>query len=152
MRLTFFTDYTLRTLLYLGANRERLVTIQEIADLHAISKNHLMKVVQQLGVAGVIESVRGRSGGLRLRLKPEEINIGAMVRATEPDFYMAACFDPDGVPCNLSGNCRLKDTLHQATAAYLAVLDGQTLADMLPPPRPTAFPLEFRARTAPDGD
>jgi Rrf2 family nitric oxide-sensitive transcriptional repressor len=142
MRLTIFTDYTLRTLVHLGMHRDRLVTIQEIADLHVISKNHLMKVVYQLGLAGVVETVRGRNGGLRLKLEPEQINIGAIVRATETDFFMAECFTPQGSTCGLVGNCGLKGVLHNATAAYLAVLDGQTLASVLPAPA-AAVPLRF---------
>src|SRR5471032_96611 len=99
MRLTSFTDYTLRTLLYLGANRDRLVTIQDIADMHVISKNHLMKVVYQLGLSGIIETVRGRNGGMRLKREPADINIGALVRETETDFYMAECFDREHDTC-----------------------------------------------------
>lgn len=132
MRLTTFTDYSLRTLLYLGAGGDRLVTIEDIAATHAISKNHLMKVVHQLGVAGYIETVRGRNGGLRLKRAPGDINLGALVRATEPDFYMAECFGPGGTHCALSGGCLLKQALMRATAAYLAALDQQTLADLLP--------------------
>lgn len=142
MRLTIFTDYTLRTLVHLGMNRDRLVTIQEIADLHAISKNHLMKVVYQLGLAGVVETVRGRNGGLRLKREPDQINIGAIVRATETDFFMAECFSPQGSTCGLIGNCGLKGVLHNATAAYLAVLDSQTLASVLPPPS-APIPVRF---------
>ena len=82
MRLTAFTDYTLRTLMYLGANQDRLVTINDIADLHLISKNHLMKVVHQLGLSGVVDTVRGRNGGLKLKQDPSQINIGAIVRQT----------------------------------------------------------------------
>ncbi|MDO9192769.1 MAG: Rrf2 family transcriptional regulator, partial [Undibacterium sp.] len=78
MRLTAFTDYTLRTLMYLGTHRDQLVTIQEIADLHNISKNHLMKVVHQLGIEGLVDTVRGRNGGLRLNKEPRDINIGAV--------------------------------------------------------------------------
>lgn len=127
MRLTTYTDYALRTLMYLAANRDRLVTIQDIADAHGIAKNHLTKVVHQLGILGFVESLRGRKGGLRLGQEPAQINIGAVVRSTEPDFYMAECFDPNKNNCRLSSDCILKDTLHQATAAYLAVLDGVTL-------------------------
>ena len=145
MRLTTFTDYTLRTLLHLGMHRDRLVTIQEIADLHDISKNHLMKVVYQLGLAGVVETLRGRNGGLRLRLEPGQINIGAIVRASETDFYMAECFNPAGTPCFLSGDCKLKNILGEATLAYLAVLDGQTLASVMPRPRPETAPVQFYA-------
>ena len=132
MRLTSFTDYSLRTLLFLSANRDRLVTIQDIADLHAISKNHLMKVVYQLGQSGLVETVRGRNGGLRLGKEPKDINIGALVRATETDFFMAECFDRDTDICPLTQDCKLKHTLNDATRAFLAVLDQQTLADMLP--------------------
>jgi len=133
MRLTSYTDYTLRTLMYLGVNRDRLVTIQDIADLHSISKNHLMKVVYQLGLSGIVETVRGRNGGLRLKREPEEINIGALVRETETDFYMAECFDRDNNQCALTSACKLKRVLTQATSAYLAVLDNVTLAGLLMP-------------------
>ncbi|MRX09091.1 Rrf2 family transcriptional regulator [Pseudoduganella sp. FT25W] len=132
MRLTSFTDYSLRTLLYLAANRDRLVTIQDIADLHVISKNHLMKVVYQLGLSGLVETVRGRNGGLRLGKEPKDINIGALVRSTETDFFMAECFDRATDTCPLTPDCKLKHTLNDATQAFLNVLDQQTLADMLP--------------------
>lgn len=132
MRLTAFTDYSLRTLLYLCAHRDRLVTIQDIADMHVISKNHLMKVVYQLGQSGIIETVRGRNGGLRLGRAPKDINIGALVRETETDFHMAECFDRTNNTCPLTPGCKLKSALGAATNAYLAVLDKLTLEDMLP--------------------
>ena len=131
MRLTTYTDYALRTLMYLAAHRTQLVTIQDIADAHDIAKNHLTKVVHQLGLLGHVESLRGRNGGLRLGMEPADINIGEVVRSTEPDFYMAECFNPDKNRCLMSGACILKDTLHTATQAYLAVLDGVTLADLM---------------------
>lgn len=146
MRLTTYTDYSLRTLLHIGSNRDRLVTIHEIAELHSISKNHLMKVVHQLGVIGVLETIRGRNGGLRLALEPKDINIGAVVRSTESDFYMAECFNPSGQPCGLVGACGLKSVLADATAAYLKVLDSKTLADLLPEPAPAAAPIKFHPR------
>ena len=148
MRLTSFTDYTLRTLLYLGVNRDRLVTIQDIADLHAISKNHLMKVVYQLGLSGIVETVRGRNGGLRLKREPEQINIGALVRETETDFYMAECFDRSNNSCPLTPDCKLKSSLGEATQAYLAVLDKLTLRDLLPKDAPAdgAVPITFMPR------
>lgn len=131
MRLTTYTDYALRTLMYLAVHRERLVTIQDIATAHNVAKNHLTKVVHQLGQIGVVESLRGRNGGLKLGLEPAQINIGAVVRSTEPDFYMAECFDPLKNRCILSSECILKNTLYQATAAYLAVLDGVTLENLM---------------------
>lgn len=131
MRLTDFSDYTLRTLMYLGHNRDRLVTIQDIADLHGISKNHLMKVVHQLGLSGMVETVRGRNGGIKLNKEPEDINIGEVVRNTETDFYMAECFDRENNSCVYAASCVLKSVLNSATAAYLSVLDGVTLEDLL---------------------
>jgi Rrf2 family nitric oxide-sensitive transcriptional repressor len=133
MRLTAYTDYTLRTLMHLGVNRDRLVTIQDIANLHSISKNHLMKVVYQLGLSGIVETVRGRNGGLRLKLEPADINIGALVRQTETDFFMAECFDRNNNQCALTSACKLKGVLSDATQAYLAVLDSVTLEALLMP-------------------
>lgn len=131
MRLTAYTDYTLRTLMYLALNRDRLVTIQDIAELHGISKNHLMKVVHQLGISGMVETVRGRNGGLKLNQEPADINIGEVVRNTETDFFMAECFDRENNSCAYAPSCRLKGVLGSATAAYLAVLDGATLDDLI---------------------
>lgn len=127
MRLTSYTDYALRTLMFLAFNRERLVTIQEIADAHQIARNHLTKVVHQLGMLGLVETVRGRHGGLRLGKEPSDINVGDVVRRTETDFFIAACFNADKPGCIYSGFCALKGTLGRATTAFLAVLDGTTL-------------------------
>lgn len=131
MRLTAYTDYTLRTLMYLGLNRDRLVTIQDIADLHGISKNHLMKVAHQLGLSGMVTTVRGRNGGLMLNKEAAEINIGEVVRNTETDFFMAECFNRESNTCVYAPSCALKGALSSATAAYLEVLDGVTLEDLL---------------------
>ncbi|MGZ3181858.1 MAG: Rrf2 family transcriptional regulator [Telluria sp.] len=131
MRLTSFTDFSLRTLMYLAMNRDRLVTVQDIAEDHGIARNHLTKVVHQLGQLGYVETVRGRNGGLRLGREPEDIVIGEVVRHTETDFAMAACFDGGSGGCMYSPACVLKNTLAAATAAFLQVLDGVTLADMV---------------------
>lgn len=131
MRLTDYSDYTLRTLMYLGYNRERLVKIQDIADLHGISKNHLTKVVHQLGLSGMVETVRGRNGGIRLNKDPLDIRIGEVVRNTENDFYMAECFDRENNSCIDAPSCALKGVLNSATAAYLEVLDAVTLENLL---------------------
>lgn len=130
MRLTSYTDYALRALMYLAANRDRLVTIQDIADMHGIAKNHLTKIVHQLGLLGIVETVRGRHGGLRLKREPADINIGEVVRNTESDFYMAECFDRENNSCMFSSGCALKGVLGAATAAYLEVLDGATLESL----------------------
>lgn len=131
MRLTAYTDYTLRTLMHLAINQDRLVTIQDIADLNDISKNHLMKVAHQLGLSGMVATVRGRNGGLKLSKDARHINIGEVVRNTESDFFMAECFDHADTCCAYAPACALKGVLSAATAAYLAVLDGVTLADLI---------------------
>jgi Rrf2 family transcriptional regulator, nitric oxide-sensitive transcriptional repressor len=132
MRLTDYTDYALRVLMYVGNEADRLVTIQEIAANHGISKNHLTKVVHRLGLAGLVETVRGRTGGIRLGRDPSTIFVGAVVRLTEPDFTMVECFDEASNTCMLSHMCVLKHALSQATGAYLKELDRISLASMLP--------------------
>jgi Rrf2 family nitric oxide-sensitive transcriptional repressor len=143
MRLTDYTDYAMRTLMYLGQQRERLVTIREISDAYGISNNHLTKVVHQLGLSGMVQTLRGRGGGLRLAMEPGEINLGAVVRLTEPDFDMVECFDPVRNDCVLAPACQLKDVLRQATDAWLAILDGVTLDQILSDPKalPKSAPL-----------
>jgi len=131
MRLTDYTDYSLRTLIHLGLNRDKLVTIQDIADTYGISKSHLMKIVHQLGLAGLVETIRGRSGGLRLKKEPEDINIGEVVRGAEPDFTMVECFSREQNECILSPSCELQHLLRQATLAYFDVLNQATLAHLL---------------------
>ncbi len=131
MRLTAFTDYTLRTLMYLAIHRDKLATVHDIAELHHISQNHLTKVVHQLGLTGVIETVRGRNGGFRLNKEPADINIGEVVRSSESDFFMAECFDQDHDTCIYSPACILKGVLSDATSAYLAVLDKVTLEQLV---------------------
>lgn len=132
MRITLYTDYSLRVLLFLGIKgKGRLSTIQEIADAYHISKNHLMKVTYDLGQLGLIETIRGRGGGIRLNVNPEEINIGQVVRHTEEDFNLVECFDQENNLCKLSPACQLKFALKEALNAYLQVLDQYTLADFL---------------------
>lgn len=131
MRLTTYTDYALRTLIYLAARPDRLVTIAEIAAYHGIPKNHLTKVVHRLGLTGVLRTVRGRQGGIALGSAPGEIRIGEVVRGTEPDFCVAPCFGGDVAGCRDAGRCGLQGLLGRATGAWLAELDGATLADVM---------------------
>lgn len=132
MRLTAYTDYTLRTLMYLAVQEGRHATIAEIAATYRISETHLTKVVHQLGVAGEIATLRGRKGGIRLAMAPERINIGAVIRRTEPDMAVVPCLG-DGESCVIAGVCVLQTALREATAAFLAVLDRYTLADLVAP-------------------
>ncbi len=130
MRLSEYTDYTLRVLMYCAAHRDRLVTIGELAEQHGLSKNHLMKVVNDLAHQGLLETTRGRGGGLRLLAEPETIRIGEVVRATETDFRLVECFDAATNACTLSPSCRLKRLFDEALAGYFRALDGATLADL----------------------
>ncbi|GJL91207.1 RrF2 family transcriptional regulator [Hyphococcus sp.] len=130
MRLTVYSDYALRVLMYLAINREALSTIQEIADHYGISKNHLMKVTYELGLAGYIDTVRGRGGGVRLAKAPDKIGIGDVIRSTEEDFRLVECFDPETDQCVISGRCKLARILGEALDNYLKTLDRYTLADL----------------------
>ena len=130
MRLSEYTDYTLRVLMYCAAHRDRLVTIGELAEQHQLSKNHLMKVVNDLAHRGWLETSRGRGGGLRLLAEPDTIRIGDVVRACETDFRLVECFDAATNACTLSPACRLKSLFNDALAGYFKALDGATLADM----------------------
>lgn len=132
MRLTLYTDYSLRVLLYIGVKgTETLSTAQDVSDAYGISKSHLTKVVHELGKLGLIETVRGRGGGFRLNMAPKEINIGDVVRKMEDDFHLVECFNCATNKCVITPVCKLKDALHEALAAYFKVLDSYTLADFV---------------------
>lgn len=131
VRLTVYTDYSLRVLMFLAVRREELATIAEIAKAYGISKNHLMKVAHQLGVAGYVETVRGKGGGLRLARPPADIVLGEVVRRTEPDMALVPCFDPDDSSCAIFSGCLLRGVLAEARDAFLTALDRHTLADLV---------------------
>ena len=134
MRFTRYTDYALRVLMYLGLKPEdELATIREIAESYDISENHLMKVAHSLGQNGYIVTVRGRQGGLRLAKPPAAINLGDVVRHCEDDLRIVECFDPETNSCPIAGVCALPAVLEEALAAFLAVLDRYTLADLMVP-------------------
>lgn len=135
MRLSLQSDYSLRLLMHLAVNPDRLVTIGEVATRFRISRNHLMKVAYLLGKEGLIETVRGRSGGLRLARKAESIGVGDVLRRMEGDMRLVDCFSGEPGACLISGACRLKGVLHEALDAFLAVLDRYTLADLATSPK-----------------
>ncbi|WP_395612104.1 RrF2 family transcriptional regulator [Allosphingosinicella sp.] len=126
MRLTRYSDYAMRVLLYLGARPDRLCAIAEISGAYRISQNHLMKVVNDLVNAGYLASVRGRFGGIRLARPPAEINVGAVIRHTEDSFDLADCGS-----CVIARACGLTGALNEALAAFMAVLDSYSLEDLL---------------------
>lgn len=134
MRLTTHTDYSLRTLMYLAAHKDGLATIADVSNAYGISSNHLMKVVHGLGQAGYVQTIRGRQGGIRLARSPENIHIGDVVRRAEADLNVAICFVDAGA-CVIHPCCVLERALQKALDAFLAVLDGYTLADLMRPKR-----------------
>lgn len=132
MKLTMYTDYSLRVLMYLGTRApEEKIQIDEISAYYNISKNHLTKVVHNLAKLGYIHTVRGRGGGIMLNYKPEELNVGQIVRKTEDNFYIAECFRPDN-QCVLTNVCGLQHVLNDALNNYIRTLDQYTLQDILP--------------------
>lgn len=132
MRLTLHTDFALRVLIHAGLNGGRLTTINDIAESFAISKQHLMKVVNDLSQKGYLDTVRGRNGGIRLKRDARDINIGQVVRDTEDRLDIIGCLEHEGY-CQIERVCVLRSALRDATEAFLAVLDTYTLADLIKP-------------------
>lgn len=131
MNITRYTDYSLRILMYLGINQDRLVTIQEISEQYQISKNHLMKIVQELNAKDYIIAIRGKNGGLKLKGEPDSINIGALVKDLEQDFSLVECFTNKNA-CVIAPACQLKAIFSEALDEFLTTLNQYTLADLLP--------------------
>ncbi len=130
MRITAYTDYSIRVLMYLAVRPDHQARIADIAAAYGISETHLMKVVHQLGLAGDIQTVRGRRGGIRLGRPASEINLGTVVRRTEADLNLVPCFESPAT-CPIASACTLQGVFHEALNAFLAVLDRYTLADLL---------------------
>jgi Rrf2 family nitric oxide-sensitive transcriptional repressor len=132
LQLTQFSDYALRVAIYLAAHPGEMASVGEISASYRISRNHLAKVVQRLAELGVVSSTKGRGGGLRLARPPEEINVGWLVRQTEPHLDIVECFDPTTNTCPIARVCGLKTALSRAQVAFLAVLDEYTLDSFRP--------------------
>jgi Rrf2 family nitric oxide-sensitive transcriptional repressor len=132
MRLTRFTDYSLRVLIYLGLRTDEWVTIRKISEAYGVSRNHLMKVVSLLTRMGYLVAQRGPGGGIRLARLPAEINLAEVVKDTEEDLVMVECFDENG-QCVITPACRLKNLIGAALDAYMQTLEQYTLADLLKP-------------------
>jgi Rrf2 family nitric oxide-sensitive transcriptional repressor len=148
VQLTIHTDYALRTLIALGLSAPAKMTAAEIGGAYDISVNHLLKIIQQLSEFGYVETLRGKGGGVRLAKAPEDIVVGKVVREMERDLGVVACLREGGEPCVISGPCRLRSALAAATDAFLTVLDGYTLADVLKPRNKLVQLLAIRSPTA----
>jgi len=129
MHFTRYTDYSVRVLLYLASKKDSMVTISELTDFYKISRNHLMKVVHNLGIHGFIETTRGRNGGMRLARSAHEIVIGDVVRKMEADFDLFECFSVATDRCVITNSCALKSVLISARDNFLSALDHYTVAD-----------------------
>ncbi|KIN73490.1 RrF2 family transcriptional regulator [Sulfitobacter guttiformis] len=130
MKLTSYTNYAMRSLQLAALKSPDLVRIDDVAKIHNLSRPHVTKIVHELGKAGYLETVRGRNGGFRLARAADEIVIGEVVRITEGPLELVECFNPEKNTCPLIGICILSRKLHEATAAFLAVLDDLTVADI----------------------
>ena len=131
MRLTAYTNFALRTLMFCALHPGQTVRVQDVSDAYGISRAHLLKAARQLGQLGYLENLRGRTGGVRLARRPEDIVIGDVVRHTEGDMELVECFNAQTNTCPLIGVCRLSRLFGSALAAFMAELDRVTLADMV---------------------
>jgi Rrf2 family nitric oxide-sensitive transcriptional repressor len=131
VRLTRFTDYALRVLIYLGVTEEHSVTVNELAQAYGISRNHLVKIVHRLGTLGYVETMRGKNGGMRLAHAPADIRVGDVVRKFEEDMTIVECFNARTNTCPIEPGCALQGILRSATGQFLAELDRYTLADLV---------------------
>jgi len=131
VRLTAYSNYALRTLMYCALHRDRLVRVQDVAEAYGISRAHLLKAARQLGQLGYLENVRGRTGGIRLDKAPEAIIVGEVVRHTEEQDEFVECFNAATNTCPLIGICRLSRLFRTALDAFFAELDKVTIADLV---------------------
>jgi Rrf2 family nitric oxide-sensitive transcriptional repressor len=134
MRLSLFTDYSLRVLMFGALKDEQTFSLSEVSEAYGISRNHLVKVVNHLAKLGYLETKRGRNGGIALGMKPEAIKIGLLVRRTENTPVVVECFDPTTNTCPLNGMCKLKGVLSEAVQAFYSTLDAYTLRDLVSGP------------------
>lgn len=142
MRLSLHSEYAFRMLIHAALRAPGLTTVGEIASDFGLSATHLNKVAQTLSVHGYLQTVRGRSGGLRLQLEPQAIRLGAVARVTEPDFQIAPCMEPANAECPIYEPCLLRGALADAAEAFTAELDKWTLADLVRTPKPLLVGIE----------
>ncbi|MFD1851226.1 Rrf2 family transcriptional regulator [Oceanobacillus bengalensis] len=132
MQLKKYTDYALRVLIFTGLKKDgELASIKEISEVYNISPNHLGKIVFELNKLELLETIRGRNGGIRLAKAPEEVNIGLLIRRLENDFNLLECFNRGADHCVITPACTLKHVLNKALHAFFKVLEAYTLKDLI---------------------
>ncbi len=129
MQLTSFTDYGLRTLMYLCAHSDRLSSVKEISEHYGISRNHLVKVVHRLAQLSYIETTKGKGGGIKIAANTEKQGLGDLIAALEPHMNIVECFDVKTNTCRITGTCQLKHYLFDATKDFITSMNKYTLAD-----------------------
>ncbi len=134
MRLSLFTDFALRVLMFGALKDGTVFSLSEVSEAYGVSRNHLVKVVNFLAKLGYLETKRGRNGGIVLGMQPEQIKVGMLIRRTENSPFIVECFDPKTNRCPVNGMCRLKGVLGEAVQAYYATLDRYTLHDLVSGP------------------
>lgn len=131
MRLTQYSNFTLRTLQFLALHEPEIVTVDQVARAHGISRAHLVKVAYDLSQRGYVETQRGRNGGMRLARSAERITVGEILRWTEAPLELVECFNPQTNTCPLQGHCHLSRGIQRALRAFFVVLDDLTIADII---------------------
>ncbi len=131
MKLTTFTDYGLRTLMYLAAKPDELCSVKEVAQNYKISQNHLVKVVHRLSQLGYIKTVKGKGGGIQIEQSAFNLKLGDLITQLEPNMHTVECFDPKSNTCNITNSCHLKHYLHEGTKAFTDTMNQYTLADTI---------------------
>lgn len=130
MQLTQFTDYSLRALIYI-ALKDSICTINDIASVYSISRNHLIKIIHNLSKMGMIKTIRGKNGGLTLAQNPENINLKKLILKLEPHFDLVPCFNKNAALCCIAPSCKLRKILYDAEKAFLEILEQYSLADII---------------------
>ena len=149
MRITAYSNYALRTLMYAALKGDELSRVKDIAQAYNISKAHLVKCVHQLGQWGYLDNYRGRNGGFRLAKSPGEITVGEVLRKTEDGFDLVECFVPETSNCPLTGLCELSNTFQKALAAFLGVVDEVTIEDLIAGRKELMKALDLASETVP---
>lgn len=132
MQLTRFTDYGLRTLMYVAARAENSASVKEVAEHYGISRNHLVKVVHRLSQLGYIETTKGKGGGIKIAKDAEKLRLGDLIKQLEPNMNMVECFDAKTNTCRITGSCQLKHYLFEATQNFIDTMNRYTLANTMP--------------------